>query len=265
MEPEAIIMNESIKLFDSHCHLQDERIAKNLDQIMHRAKLSGVSAFLCCGSCEEDWPDVETVSKKFPGVYPAYGIHPWYINEKSRNWLDILENYISSTNAAVGEIGLDHAIEAQNFEEQAEIFRLQIRLANKYKRPVSLHCRKAWQKMTEILTEEGGLVSGGAIHSYSGSAEFIPVLEKLGCFISFSCSVTRSGNKRARKACPAVSEDRLLIETDTPDIPPLGDNPLNEPSNMRLVLKTVSELRKRSEQDIAEITFENAMRLFGKK
>lgn len=257
-------MAQITRLFDSHCHLQDDRIADNLDTIMHRAEEAGVSAFLCCGSCEEDWLAVETVCRKYPGVFPAYGIHPWYIQERSPNWLDILEKYISSTDAAVGEIGLDHAITAQNHDEQAEIFRLQIRLANKYRRPVSLHCRKAWQAMADILEEEGGLVYGGAVHSYSGSAEFIPVLEKLGCYISFSCSVTRSGNKRARKACPAVSGPRLLIETDTPDIPPAGENPLNEPSNIRLVLKTVSELRGNSEDETAYLTFENARRLFGK-
>lgn len=256
-------MKESISLFDSHCHLQDERIAGNLEQIMQRAYQAGVSSFLCCGSCEEDWPVVEKVTQKYPGVFPAYGIHPWYIHEKSRNWLEILERYISTTNAAVGEIGLDNAITFNSFDEQTEIFRLQIRLANKYKRPVSLHCRKAWQAMTEILSEEGGLVSGGAIHSYSGSAEFIPVLEKLGCYISFSCSVTKSGNKRARKACPAVSDSRLLIETDTPDIPPLGDNPINEPANILLVLKTVSDLRNSSSDEIARLTFDNATRLFG--
>lgn len=258
-------MNGSFRLFDSHCHLQDERIATDLDQIMKRARQAGVSAFLCCGSCEEDWPGVERLSGIYPGVFPAYGIHPWYINERSLNWLETLEKYISSSNAAIGEIGLDHAITSQNPDEQAEIFRLQIRLANKYKRPVSLHCRKAWQKMTEILAQEGGLIAGGAVHSYSGSADFVPVLEKLGCFISFSCSVTRSGNKRARKACAEVSDERLLMETDTPDIPPSGDNPLNEPSNIRLVLKTVSELRGKTEADIANITFENAMRLFGNK
>lgn len=96
---------------------------------------------------------VEKISLKYTGVYPAYGVHPWYIQERSQNWHEILEQYISTTKAAVGEIGLDNAITANNnFKEQAEIFRLQIRLANKYKRPVSIHCRKAWKAMTEILS-----------------------------------------------------------------------------------------------------------------
>lgn len=256
-------MTDNIRLYDSHCHLQDERIMGLLEDMMKRAASSGVKTFLCCGSCEEDWPDVRKVANKYDGVLPAYGIHPWYIHERSNAWLENLEKYIAESNAAVGEIGLDHAITSNSHEDQAEVFRKQIRLANKHRRPVSLHCRKAWHAMTEILSEEGGLVAGGAIHSYSGSAEFVPILEKLGCYISFSCSVTRSGNKRARKACPVVSDSRLLIETDTPDIPPVGENPLNEPSNIIFVLDTVSELRGKNRLEMAELTYENAKRLFG--
>jgi len=128
---------------------------------------------------------------------------------------------------------------------------------------VNLHCRNAFGLLANLLEKNGGLPHGGVIHSYSGSAEMVKVFEKSGAYISFSGSVTRPHNKKARLAARAVSLERLLIETDTPDLLPTGaPEGLNEPTHVHLVLETLAALREEPIEVLAQATFLNAARLF---
>ncbi|MBN1676381.1 MAG: TatD family hydrolase [Kiritimatiellae bacterium] len=258
-----------MRLFDSHCHLQDERLQPGLAAAMQRAADVGVAAFNCCGSAEDDWAAVERLAAQYAAVMPSYGLHPWYLNSRSDGWLVALEARIRDSNAGVGEIGLDHALEARNDAEQDSVFLAQLALARKYERPVSLHCRRAWGRLLELLAEFGRPLPPFVIHSFSGASELIEPLAGWGAHFSFSGSVTRSHNKRAHKAACAVPADRLLIETDAPDIPPLLDpahpptrETVNEPANLVHVAWKVAELRGMPPDELAELTWTNAVRVF---
>jgi TatD DNase family protein len=148
---------------------------------------------------------------------------------------------------------------------QEEVFAMQVRLARDLQRPVSIHCRKAFGRLAEIVERESGIPYGGLIHSYSGSKDFALVLERLGFYLSFSGSITHAGNKHGREALSAVSLPRLLIETDSPDLPPEGlpRNGVNEPANLSVVLSAVADLLGRPKEEIAKLTKENSERLFG--
>lgn len=251
-------------LYDSHCHLQDERLLPDLGVAMRRARAAGVSSFLCCGTHENDWDEVTRVAATYEGVLPAYGLHPWFVGQREPAWLERLDKLLGSGARAVGEIGLDHALEQRNDSEQYEVFVAQLRLARSHGLPVSIHCRRAWGALLEALEAEGGLEHGGVAHCYSGAPELVHRLEKLGCFISFAGSITRKGNKRARASLGKVSEGRLLIETDSPDILPAGaEAERNEPANVVLVRDRIAELLSVSRRDIEERTYRNAERLFG--
>lgn len=252
-----------MRLFDSHCHLQDERIFANADAIIARAWEAGVYRILCCGSSESDWNAVNKLASMYPEIVPAFGLHPWYIKDRSTGWLSELENLLREfPAAAVGEIGLDHALDNRNDEEQASVFESQLKVAQKLGRPVSIHCRKAWADMTTLLTRHG-LLDGGIIHSYSGPPDLVPQLEKSGASISFSGSITYDRNKRGRASAVLVSEDRLLIETDSPDISPRGiEEGKNEPANLVKVAETLAELRGKTVGEIAEMTYRNASGIF---
>jgi len=255
--------SDILRLFDVHSHLQDIRLDMTRDDIIFRANKVGVSKIVSCGVHEGDWEKLSEISNLYPSIIPSYGLHPWFISYRTSNFLFDLEKIISSTSASVGEIGLDRMVKDRNDQDQKDVFLLQLRLARKYKRSVSLHCRKAWGLMADILKEEGGLPNGGVIHSYSGSKDMVKIFEDMGAFISFSGSVTKPDNKKARDAVKAVSEDRLLIETDSPDILPVGaKTELNEPAYLKFILSEVALLRSESEESIAAKTYENAKRLF---
>ncbi len=252
-------------LFDSHCHLQDERLAPVLDDALARARAAGVGRLLCCGVREADWEAVLALARERPGlVVPSLGLHPWCITGRLPGWLDTLERLLVGAPCGVGEIGLDRAIEPRDDSDQEDVFLAQLRLARRLGRPVSIHCRKAWGRMLELLRQEGGAPHGGAIHSYSGAPDSIPALESMGFHISFSGAITRPGNLRGHLALAAVSPDRLLIETDSPDLAPAGwprERP-NEPANLAGVLRAAAEIRGAQEPGLADRTWTNAMRCF---
>ena len=255
-------------LFDAHCHLQDEKLAPRLDEAMKSARAAGIGHWVCCGSAENDWEAVRALAQKYPGVIPSFGLHPWYVRERSQAWLARLREFLHSIPSAIGEIGLDHAIEPRNDEEQESVFVEQVQLAREMNRPFSVHCRRAWGRLVPLLTEHAPYAAGFLIHSYSGGPDLVSELAKLGAFFSFSGSITFSGNKKGHRSVRAVPDNRLLIETDAPDIPPyIPDQPdsrgeLNVPANLVHVLNKIAELRSWTAEKTAEITRENGMELF---
>jgi len=254
-----------MNLYDVHTHIQDLRLTTSRDDIITRGLKAGVRGIMCCGTCEGDWDGVVEMTEKYEPVRASFGIHPWFISNRSSDWIDKLESQLRMyPRAGVGEIGLDRMISQRDDKDQERVFAEQLKLSNKLRRPVSIHCRNAWGVMPDIIKKNGGLPFGGVIHSWSGSAEMVTVFEQLGASISFSGSVTRANNKKAHHACQSVSRDRLLIETDSPDIIPDGvDADLNEPAFVMAVLETVARLRGDTVEDVAQYTWENALRVFG--
>jgi TatD DNase family protein len=252
----------------------------DIDGVISRAQSVGVTHMLCCATSEKDWDSVLQISKAYSRVdpplseregigvstihiIPALGIHPWYLSDRSSDWLDKLEESIKASGACIGEIGIDHAVEHRNDEEQHQVFIDQLKLAKKYNCPVSIHCRKAWASLIEIMKDVGASDAGWVIHSYSGSADVVPQLEKLGCYISFSGTITRTNNKRGHAALSLVSRDRLLVETDSPDLPPIGAiNTINEPGNLPLIVSSIAGKLGTDPSEIAEATYQNSRRIF---
>jgi TatD DNase family protein len=251
-------------LFDCHNHIQDERLFPELEKVMERARAAGVERMAVKGCCEADWPRVVEIANRYLDTHSAFGLHPWFIGGCSRHGLQTLEELLTSyPQASVGEIGIDHALEERNDAEQERVFLAQLGIARKFDRPVTIHCRRAWGRLIELLDQFGELPRGMLIHCFGGSAEIAAELVKRGAYISFSGSITRPNAKKAGAAIRAVPDDRILIETDAPDILPHGlTTELNEPANLRFVLAKAAELRGVSEESLAEITFRNAERFF---
>ena len=254
-----------MKLFDCHNHIQDVRLFPIISEVMERARNAGVIRMGVKGCCEDDWTRVITVMENYEGIHPAFGLHPWFIGDRSPDWLQTLEAHlVKYPQASVGEIGIDHAIESRDDADQEDVFLAQLELAKKLNRPASIHCRQAWGRLIELLDQFGDLPRGMLIHCFGGSAEVAQELIRRGGYISFSGSITRPNNRKAGPAIRAVPDDRILIETDAPDIlPATAGGTLNEPANLRLVLSKAAELRGVPENVLASLTFENAAALLG--
>jgi len=256
-----------MQLFDAHCHLQDEKLAGDLAGVLARAAAAGVAGAMCCGSSESDWPTTLTVAEQFPCVQLSFGLHPWYVGARQPGWLDRLRALlVAQPRAGVGEIGLDHALENAELADQEQVFLDQFALSHDLQRPASLHCRRAFGRLLELLPRFPAHPVGFVIHSFSGATELIAPLARLGAYFSFSGSITRTDNRRGHAALRATPADRLLIETDAPDLSPVIDGRVpegpNEPAHLVHVLRAAAELRGVPEAALARQLWTNAGQLF---
>ena len=256
-----------MKLFDAHCHLQDSRIFSDAEDVIFNAKLKGIIKIAVKSTTEQDWQRVGKLSRDFDSLNPSFGLHPWFLAIRSDDWEIELEHLLNSyPQACVGEIGIDPNTKGDlgvSMDEQELIFLKQLALANQFKRPVSIHCRSSWDKLISLIDQVSPLPSGFMIHCFGGSLEVAQELVKRGAYLSFSGTITRPNNTKAFKVINNIPKNRILIETDAPDLLPHGlDNRLNEPANLLHVLNRASELMNLSAAMIAEQTYINACRFF---
>lgn len=236
-------------LYDAHNHLQDERFAGRQKELIVEAERAGVAAMVVNGSCEEDWDDVARLAASHRIIIPSFGLHPWYVHERSGAWLEKLESCLKKNpDAAVGEIGLDRWKPDLPYEGQEDVFLAQWKLAAALNRPASIHCLKCWGRLLEIVRGHPGPARGFVLHSFGGPREMIESFAALGAYFSFPGYYLHDRKEKQRETFRHVPPDRLLIETDAPDqgLPdalnefPLTDHagqPINHPANLRAVCR----------------------------
>ncbi len=264
-----------MEFFDAHNHLQDERLAECLEEVVRAAGEAGVTAMVVNGSCESDWPQVQTLAQRFPMVIPSFGYHPWYVREHTPSWRERLIRFLDTTPGAVlGEIGLDRWIPDPDFPMQEKLFTQQMELATERNLPVSLHCLKAWGKMEEHLRRGPRPARGFLLHSYGGPAEMVLPLARLGAYFSFPGYFLLDRKERQREAFRRVPSDRLLVETDAPDqplpenlvthpLPPSADGrPINHPANLGAVYRGLATALNRPVESLAAEVASNFQRFF---
>jgi TatD DNase family protein len=250
-------------LVDAHCHLQDGFLRHALEPALLRARLAGVRMMCCNGTHEGDWRYVLGLGRSHADICVSLGLHPWYVGERGGDWLARLEELVADNPVGIGEIGLDNALEVRNDGEQEEVFLAQMELAVRYRRPVTIHCRKAFGRLTELVGAMREKPPYMMLHAYAGSHEMVPVFEKLGFYISICASITRTANRKARTACVRVSPDRLLVESDSPAIAPVGvDFERNEPAYLPMVVEVLATLRGEKPEAVAARTAANAREFF---
>jgi TatD DNase family protein len=258
---------EKMVYIDSHCHLHDPRIIADISGIVSRARAADVRCMVSCATAEENFESTRRLSKEFPGILPCFGIHPWFVHTISRQWKQNLEACLLSCPSGIGEAGIDFTDKTCDRDRQIRVFQHHLILARQLERPINIHIRKAWDTFIHLLKKTGKLTVPGLIHSYSGSADMIPFFESHGLYISFSGSVTNPGAKKVVAALKSVSNDRFVLETDTPDIYPYLPGPrtsrLNEPGNLPLVAKIAAGRINMDLEKFAAHAHDNSLAVFG--
>ncbi len=256
---------DNLKLVDSHCHLEAPEFNDTIDSVIDCAVKSGIVKLITSSVTCSEWERSKLIHDRFSQVEFTIGVHPWYVSEQDRGIKSMLDSASGMGAVAVGEIGLDMKIETPSFELQREIFELQLQYAVDSDIPVVIHCRGAFNELIETINRTGIPRSGGLIHAYSGSPELTEILIKKGLSFSMGGTLTYKNSRKRSDVLKRIYPDYFLLETDSPDIPPVNTLKPNVPSNILLNLKAASDILGVPEEKIAETTTANAEKLFGLK
>ncbi|HRN61842.1 MAG TPA: TatD family hydrolase [Luteimonas sp.] len=250
-------------LIDSHCHLDAPEFDADRAAVVARACDAGVYAQVVPATHADGWPKLREVCRDTPGLHPAYGLHPMYLDRHAPADLPLLREWIDRERpVAVGECGLDYYVEGLDPATQQDVFEGQLRLAREFDLPVIVHARRAVDAVIATLRRIGSL--RGVVHSYSGSAEQARQLWQLDFMLGLGGPVTYERANRLRRLAATMPLDYLLLETDAPDQPDAGiRGQRNEPARLVEVCETIARLRDADPQVIADATSANARRLFG--
>lgn len=252
-------------LIDTHCHLTDERLKPDADNIIASMESDGLSALITVGYDEQSSVEGYRLAIANTDVYAAVGMHPHDSRLATPALYDLFSDMATDDKVvAVGEIGLDYFYDLSPRDVQGKVFAEQIDLAYSLGLPVILHIRDAYEDARKILFDnKEKLTSGVLLHCYSGSAEYVKIFNKLDAYYSFGGAITFKNAVHNLESLKAVPYDRLLLETDSPYMTPVPyRGQTNYPRFVNLVCDKAAEVLNRDREDVAEQTTKNAKTLF---
>lgn len=249
-------------LFDTHAHLNDDRFSTDRDEIISSLNPNGVGAYCEIGFDMESSAKAVKLAQKYEFVYAAAGVHPHDSKDMTEGDIPRLKELLANARTvALGEIGLDYYYDNSDRTVQREWFARQLDIAGKVNMPVVIHSRDAMADTIDILKAYGK--GDGIIHCYSGSKESAKILMDMGYYISFAGPVTFKNASTALEVISYVPMDRLLIETDSPYLAPVPyRGKRNCPVYVAEVAKKVAGIKGISFDEVADITFQNAKKVY---
>ncbi|HET9439677.1 MAG TPA: TatD family hydrolase [Longimicrobiales bacterium] len=253
----------SLHLFDSHCHLTDEKFAGEVAAVIERALANRVTRLVTISSHPDDAEVALALARQHSNVWTTAGIHPHSVGDYGKDAISRIADLADDDRVvAIGETGLDYYYENSPRSAQRQALRRHIELADDLALPLVLHSRDADDDTIAIIREIEGEVFG-VLHCFDGSSDLLDAGIDAGWMISFSGLITFK-NYEKEDLVRAVPPDQLLIETDSPYLAPVPNRgKRNEPAFVRSVAETVARIRAEPLEEIAEITFRNANRFYG--
>ncbi len=255
-----------MRLFDTHAHLHFPDYADDLDAVLERAHAAGVCGMVTIGTDRETNQAVVALARRLPNVWATVGIHPHDAGDAVEADFAEIEELARSEKRVVGigEMGLDYFRNLSPPEAQRQVFRRQIHMARDLGKPVVIHCRDAHDDALAILADERAGEIGGVMHCFSGDVEIARRCLDLGLFISLAGPVTYKNARALPEVARFVPDDRLVVETDCPYLPPTPHRgKRNEPAYVALTAAFVAELRGVDPEALGATITANAATLFG--
>ena len=269
-------------MIDTHCHLDDPRLRPQIDEVLERARLAGVSRLITISTDLSDSRVSLELCAKYGQLRCALGIHPHNAAGQrashapgpvaaeaappitAREQIEqITALAADSAVVALGEIGLDYHYDFSPRDAQMEVFRGQLTAYAGLNKPLVLHVREAVDDAMAVLEEHGN--PRGVFHCFTGTADEARRILERGYFISFTGVATFKTADWLREIIRQTPLDRLLLETDAPYLAPepMRKQKTNEPAFLIHTAATVARLHGISMEELDRITTANAERLFG--
>ncbi len=250
-----------MKLFDTHAHLDFPQFDRDRARVLEELAQAGYAVLNVGVDLTSSRASLE-LARNHAHVRAAVGVHPHDAKVFTPEVEQELAQLAQQGAVAIGECGLDFYRDLSPRDAQIRAFRAQLRLAKRLDLPVVLHERAAWDAFIQVLTEEGPV--RGVVHAFSGDERRAQEVVRRGLYLGIGGPLTYPKNDKLRRALAWVSLDRVVLETDSPYLPPepfRGQR--NDPGKVRLVAEALARLLHRSIEEVAAITWTNAHKLFG--
>ncbi len=257
-----------IRLFDSHCHLDDKTYNKDLDTVLSRAHQAGVQACMVVGITPASSRKAVEIAGQHDGVYASVGIHPHDASRADEDAIKALRDLAASTPdvRAWGETGLDFNRMHSPKQAQEKWLCRQIAEAKEADLPLIFHERDSGGRFLEILKTEMAPGQTGVVHCFSGNRQELSAYLDLGLYVGVTGVVTiKTRGQELRQLVNHIPDDRLLVETDAPYLTPTPDRnkvKRNEPAFVKTVFMKLAEVRNQAPEILAPIIWDNTCRLF---
>ena len=263
---------------DAHCHWGAVELRRTEGVWYPDVESLDDHFWVVNGTGPGDWEEVARWAARDSRVIPSFGLHPWKSGQGSSALEDQLRRFLHRyPRAGVGEIGLDKWIRNADLAQQKDVFSRQWRVALEEGRFLSLHCLQAFGHLAELLEELPRSPRGFLLHAYGGPWEMVPRFVELGAYFSFSGWFLWERKEKAREVFRQLPPDRLLVETDAPEmLPPAQyrkkelslrgpdkERSLNHPLSIQSVLQGLAEVRGWSLEETVQRTWENARCFLG--
>lgn len=256
-----------MKLFDSHCHLTDEKFNEDREELIAKLQSEGVEKIVTAGYSLESSKESIKLAREYTFMYTTIGISPNDIPESKeeidKEIIELKELYNKDKKImAVGEIGLDYHWNMENKELQKYAFIKQIELANELDLPIQIHTREAVMDTLEIL-KNNKVSNGGIFHCCPLNRELVKEGLKLGFYISFAGPITFKNSRNAEEIIKMVPDDKFLVETDSPYLAPEPKRGTrNDPRNVKYIIEKIAKEKEKTLEEIEDISYVNAKRIF---
>lgn len=253
-------------LIDTHAHLDDPRLSRDLPAVLDRCRAAGVCQVVAIGTTADSSQETVDLAGKHPGIFAAVGIQPNHVAEAiPGDWERIVEFSPRPKVVALGETGLDRYWDRAPFPMQQDFFDRHLALAEERSLPVVIHCRQCEADIIAQLERIGRPVRG-ILHSFTGTWDDAQAFLSLGLHLSFAGMITFRNESLdpLREVASRMPIDRLLVETDSPYLSPHPfRGKTNEPARVAVTCGRIAELRGIDPATLADQTTRNARSLFG--
>ena len=252
-----------IQLFDSHCHLTDEKFDGEVGEVVERAGANGVARMVTISSHPDDAEVGLKIAHKYANVWTTAGIHPHSVASYGKEAISRVADLADDDRVvAIGETGLDYYYDNSPRSVQRQALRRHVELADDLALPLIIHSREADEDIISVIREIEGEVFG-VLHCFDGESDLLDAGIEAGWMISFSGLITFK-NFEKEAFVRAVPPDQLLIETDSPYLAPAPNRGRrNEPAFVRSIAETVARIRGEPIEEVAQLTWRNANRFYG--
>ena len=260
-------MNTSkISIIDTHAHLEGEEFAADLEAMLDRAGEAGVSRIITAGTNVESSEKGVALAQKYPQIFAAVGIHPQEMHNAQKSDIEKIAELAKNPKVvALGEMGLDFHRSTVYRDEQIQGLKRQLELVGELRLPVIIHNRQSTKEMIEILGEwvqKSQIKTPGVIHCFQENADNARVFLEMGFYLAFGGYIGYPKSLMA-EVIKIVPEERLLVETDAPYLPPQKfRGQRNEPAYIVYTVERMAEVLGKDKKEVANFTTENACRLF---